>query len=232
MKELLFPFLSPLMAFLLAGLFVLTTYLFVAKRKKLTFSDIFLFIFWIVCVISFALIGILLTAFYYFNLSLEAARPFLILILICWFFQYFFIFLYCLSRIISKKWLLGTFGFLFLIFWASVFSPLLSQSRVILRYREPFLIFPGQSAVIYSTGFLALGLILFYFFIIWRDIKLGFISWSNLSLLYLHYSIIVFAAITFIRVFYFFPHPHIIMIFYSLIPYLVYLSRKDELRQK
>lgn len=232
MKEFLTSLLSPLSSFLVAGVFTLTAYLFATKRKKFTLSDKFFFIFWILSVISFIIIGVLLTAFYYFNLSLEGAYLFIVLVWFLFFFQGFFILLYCLSRITFKKWIYWLSGFFSLIFLVYVTFLILNHGEIILKYGEPYLIFPGQSAIIYLIGFLALSLILFYFFIIWRDIKLGLISWRNLSLFYLHYSIIVLGAITFIRIFYFFPYPYIIQIFYLLIPYLVYLSRKEELSQK
>ncbi len=223
-------FSSPFVIFL----HFLSAYLVVFKKKKLNLGDKIIFAFWCSCGFNIIFYYISIVSFFIFNAPFSFIRIFLL-------FQYFFsiflnpflFFSYLLFKLpYSKKIKLVSF-FIFLAVLVFSFSFIIKAAKVEIKNQEPILIFPKLRVLTYIlASFL---LVFFYFFlkIIFLDVKNKIISWQNIRPLYFYYSLIVYGAIAMIQIFYFLPGFVQIIIFftYFLIPYLIYLSRKDEIAQ-
>ncbi|GEM_PF-5173737 len=135
--------------------------------------------------------------------------------------------LYFFTRITKKKtfYLIFSLFFLFFIFLISRF--LWQEGVVSLRYGEPYLSFPLHNFLVVGAALFILGIFFLTIYVIWYDFRLEKISFNNLSLFYIYYSFVVYEAITFIRIFFFYPYPYLIMLFYLLIPFLISLIKKE-----
>ena len=219
-------------SFLESILFLLTAFFIIFKKKKINLSDIFLFCFWLSTAIAFFIIFVMLLSYHFLGLPLEGTYFFL---LAGWVFlgaSSFFIFLFLLSKISIKTLVKVSLAFILVVGIFLNFLFYFKSGRLGIKMGDPFLYSSFERAGVYFL----LGIIFIYFLLFVLIIREDFlkkkISWFNLSLLYNYFALFLYGIISFIRIFFFYPRPVIIEMFYFLIPYLVYLARKEELKTK
>jgi hypothetical protein len=210
--------------------FSFAAYFVISKKKKIELPDIFLFCFWVSTAISGFFIFVMFLSYHFLGVPLEKTYFF---ILTTWIFfgaSIFFIFLFLLSKISIKPLIKipSTLLFLCLIILNLFFY--FKGAKVGVRMNNPWLYSPFEKTGVYFL----LGTIFVFFLtsllIIKEEFQKGKITWQNLSLLYNYFALFLYGIVSFITTFYFFPRSIILEISYFLIPYLVYLARKEELK--
>lgn len=219
-------------SFLDSLVFSFAAYFVISKRKKFELPDIFLFCFWISTAISFFIVFVMLLNYHFLGMPLEKTYFF---ILIAWTFigaSLFFIFLFFLSKISITPLIKIPSAFLFLCLIIFILFFYFKDAKIEVRMNDPWIYSPFEKTGVYSLIGIIFVCFLAFLLIIKEEFQKGKITWQNLSLLYNYFALFLYGIISFIRTFYFFPRPIIIEIFYFLIPYLVYLARKEELKHE
>ncbi len=216
-------------------IFSFTAYFIISKRKKVTLQEILLFCFWLVAAIIFFLLFLMLFLYHFFSFPLEFTYFFLLLI---WFFRsilVFLAFLFFLSKIslnnLIKIILASLFGGLIFFAFFSYFK----TGQVCIKLGDPYFCSPFEKEGMFFLLIIIFLNFLFFSWAIRTDILKKNITWENFSLVYHYFAFFLFLFFHFARIlyfFYFFPRPPIMDLFYFLIPYLVYLAKKEELKIK
>ena len=144
--------------------------------------------------------------------------------------QYLFIFLFLLSKISIKVWIKIVLALFLLSLIIFILFFYFKNGKIGLKMNDPWVYSSFEKTGTYSLVGIIFVFFLIFLLIIREDFQKGKITWRNLSLLYNYFALFLYGIISFIRTLYFFPRPLIIEMFYFLIPYLVYLSRKEELK--
>ena len=219
-------------SFLETLIFGFTAYFVISKKKKIELPVIFLFSFWVFTAISFFAIFVMLLNYHFFGMPLEKAHFFIVVVWVSIGASLFSIFLFLLSKISATIWakIPSAFLFAFLIIFLLFFY--FKDAKIGVKMNDPWVYSPFEKIGIYSLIGVILICLLTFLLIIKEEFKKKKITWHNLSLLYNYFALFIYGIISFIRSFYFFPRPIIIEIFYFLIPYLAYLARKEELKER
>jgi hypothetical protein len=221
---------SALGLFYVGACSLITAYFQATKKRKMVFNEKFFFLFWILVALSVFIYGTHLIVSVFFQPSVQTTRFIFSFIYILYGFQFIAVFIYLVLKLTSKKWLIGLVVFFATLLSGRMLFSYVVESELIWKSGEPFLSPLEGPVATYQVAFIIFVSILICFLIFWFDFKKGIISWGNLSGFYSHSSLISFAAIYLIRIFYLYENPWILLLFHLLPPYLMYLSRKYELQ--
>ncbi|MCD5396480.1 MAG: hypothetical protein LR000_02335 [Candidatus Pacebacteria bacterium] len=213
-------FIGGVIFFLTAYLITISNRHFPSKEKSVMCS------FWVMAGITFWINAILIALFI---LGKTDASFFALKVMVVFMMIQLWIGIHLLFyKLIQNKSLFNLISGIVGIFLVSQTILYLTRPRYEIVFGEPRIVFPGGPSVSYLISAFLLMLLIFGFWIIYREFQSGSSFWLNLASVYRFSSLGIYGMVAFLRIFYFLPHPWYLEIFYPLILVLNYLALKEE----
>lgn len=212
--------------FVIAICCTLTARFLYRSEKKLSYGKKIYLLFWFFAILYFLLAG---TIFIFNRLDkAEITEILSYIVIVDLIAQGILGGIYLLAKFFKKTWLRLITGLIFLLIVAFLIISSLGISENIPRVKLISSELQEKIPVEKIILIIIVGFFLFSIpYILYKGFKTGDISFSNLSYFFEFYAFIIYSGLMIIRLLYFLPNPSLLDTFFIFVPFLMYLSFRN-----